>query len=136
MNEIRRKREKPKQSINIGEITNTIEDTKIEEQKLKTEEIDQNVNTKDHPKPTNNYEIEELKRMHLNEVEKMKSQQKNERRAHEKEKEKLLMQRIEIENELEEYKSKDKHTELQIISYDENWNIFKINLIVIIYTFM
>ena len=106
MNEFRLRDEK----ANINSIVNQVEkdmtEIRVEESKTLTEERLNNwesICESNHPI---NYEVEEFKKKHDEEIETIKQQLLSIKKAYDKEKEEWEAQRIEIEQELNELKSK------------------------------
>ena len=96
-------------------------DIKVEEQKETIEEQLSELISINDSNSAINQDIEELKKKYSEEIEKIKQQQLEEKESYEIEKQKWLAQRVEIEQELNSFKSKanDKNDEPPCISYNE-----------------
>ena len=120
MNEHRLRDEKDELKPTVAQAVRDMTHIRVEEQKTAMEERLQNWRNLYESKPPINQELEELKQKYSEEVEMIKQQQLEDKESYEKEKEEWLAQRIEIEQELNNFKNKlnEKKAELPSISYD------------------
>ena len=126
MNEHRLRDEKDELKPTVAQAVRDMTHINIEEQKIEMEERLQNWRNLYEDSSPINQELEELKQKYSEEVEMIKQQQLEDKKSYEKEKEEWLAQRIEIEQELNNFKNKikEKPTELPSISYDIRKIIF------------
>ena len=120
MNEHRLRDEKDELKPTVAQAVRDMTHIRVEEQKIAMEERLQNWRNLYESKSPINQELEELKQKYSEEVEMIKKQQLEDKKSYEKEKEEWLAQRVEIEQELNNFKNKlnDKKGELPSISYD------------------
>ena len=144
MNEHRLRDENDELKPTVAQAVRDMTEIGVEEQKTAIEETLQNWRNLYEYKPPISQELENIKQKYSEEVEMIKQQQLEDKESYEKEKEEWLAQRIEIEQELNNFKNKlnDKKTELPSISYDIrkfnfkvlNW-ILNINISVLYFKF-
>ena len=120
MNEHRLRDEKDELKPTVAQTVRDMTHIRVEEQKTSMEERLQNWRNLYECKPSINHELEELKQKYSEDVEMIIQQQLEDKESYEKEKEEWLAQRIEIEQELNNFKNKlnDKKSEIPSISYD------------------
>ena len=120
MNENRLQDEKKELNLTVTQIVNDMTEIRLDEEKTAIKERVQNWRDLFEPKSSTSIEIEKLKMTHLNELKSIKKQQLADKELYEKEKEDLLAQRIEIEQELNTLKNQPKENSevSQSISYD------------------
>ena len=127
MNEHRLRDENDELKPTLAQAVRDMTHIRVEEQKTAMEERLQNWRNLYESRPPINQELEKLKQKYSEDVETIKKQQLEDKKSYEEEKELLLAQIIEVEQELNNFKNKikEKPAELPSISYD----IRKINKI-------
>ena len=111
--------------ILIDKTVRVISDVNTEEEKIMTKNRLDNISDLLIPEPSVNKELEDFKLKYDEKINELKNKHKEDEAKYEKEKEDLLSQRIEIEQEL--HKLKDQYTEQsedpKLISYKVNLNL-------------
>ena len=120
MNEHRLRDENDELKPILAQAVRDMTHIRVEEQKTAMEERLQNWRNLYESKPPINQELEELKQKYSEEIEIIKRQQLEDKKSYEEEKELLLAQIIEVEQELNNFKNKikEKPAEFPSISYD------------------
>ena len=120
MNEHRFKETKNDLNMTVAQVVRDMAEIRIDEEKASAKERIKNWRDLYESKPTLNNEFEEFKKTYFEEIEQIKQKQLSDKEAYEKEKEDLLAQRVEIEQELNTLKNQSNEISAvpHSISYD------------------